>query len=814
MALATIFLRSFAAPLNGGGFPPSFYIIHGAAILLLCALAVLMAFHIRLSKKAGRKLEYGNKLLLSFINAENDFIYLKDENYKYVIVNEAYARFCGRRPEELIGHDDYELFEKPLADIRRKTDTEALDGGRLTENIVDYRGNTSVITKFPVTLSNGRRGLGAHIRDITKERKHDKNQAKLLQRAGILIHLTSHEFKSAHEQLSYVLQQAVELTESKYGYIIYYDEDAKAFTPGLWSASVIQDCKIGSPSMEYPLDCTGLWGEAVRRRTHIIINDFESNPDKKGYPDEHIELKRFMSAPIVIDGRIVAVVGMANKEEDYEESDAMNLIMVVGGAWQAIQRKDVQEQLHYERNRYLQTLISIGDGVMITDETGTVEMLNGVAQKLTGWTSEEARGRPYREVFRLSHEDPSLTVEDPVEKVLKTGRIHELGNHAILTSRSGRTYYLEDSAAPIFGDGGVCEGVVLVFRDITQKREQRKKIEYLSYHDQLTGLFNRSFFEEELTRLDTERNLPISILMGDVNGLKLTNDIFGHVYGDELLKTLASVFRRTCRADDIIARWGGDEFVILLPKTSKKDAEGIAMRIRDDFASRQVRAIKGSISMGIACKTSLNQDISGVLGDAEELMYSVKTLERDSVTDEEICSLTELFYRSNPNEESHSKRVLELCEMIGAEMGLSGVELRRLKEAAYYHDIGKIIMQPEVINYKRPPSEQELADLKKHPVVGYRILNSSDRTVGLAEVVLAHHEHWNGQGYPKGLTGEEIPLLARIIAVAERYDRLKNSYDKSEADNAADIIKSEAGTLLDPQIVRILLGIIHPHAAN
>jgi diguanylate cyclase (GGDEF)-like protein/PAS domain S-box-containing protein len=598
MTLAAVRFPSLTANLAAGGFPTSFYIIHGIAILLLCAMAFFIASLIRRRNLAGRKLERGEKLLLSFINAENDFIYLKDENYKYAMVNEAYARFCGRRPEEFIGHDDYELFEKALADIRRKTDMEILASGRLTENVVEYRGNASVITKFPVTLSDGKLGLGAHIRDITKERRHDKNQAKLLQRAGILIHLTSHDFKNSHEQLSYVLQQAVELTESKYGFIFYYDEDAKVFTPGIWSADVLSACKIEDAPLRYPLDSAGLCGEVVRRRAHMIINDFEApNPYKKGYPEGHIKLKRFMSAPILIDSKIVAVVGMANKEEDYEESDVMNLIMVIGGAWQAIQRKAVQEQLHYERNRYLQTLISIGDGVMITDEKGTVEMLNGVAQKLTGWINEEARGRSYKEVFKLSHEDPRLTVEDPVEKVLKTGRIHELGNHAILTSRTGRVYYLEDSAAPIFSDSGDCAGVVRVFRDITQKREQRKRIEYLSYHDQLTGLYNRSFFEEELMRLDKERNLPISILMGDVNGLKLTNDIFGHVYGDELLKTLASVFRRICRADDIIARWGGDEFVILLPKTSKKDAEGIAMRIKDDFASKQVKAIKGAYQL-------------------------------------------------------------------------------------------------------------------------------------------------------------------------------------------------------------------------
>ncbi len=776
---------------------------------VIAVLIVLLALCFYMLKKTSLKLKFSERLLTSFMDAGSDLVYLKDENFKYVKTSKSLAAFYKKTPEEMTGLDDYQLAAPEIADALRNTDKRALENMAVTEEIVEVGGHTSISIKFPVLLPNGKYGVGAHIRDITKERAQEKIQSKLLQRAGILIQTAASSFKNQEEQLDYVLQKALELTESKNGYIYSYDENSCEFTLCSWSNGTAKDCEIQKPAKTYKLEQTGLWGEVVRQRRHIVANSFdETNTLKSGYPDEYIELTRFMSIPLMLDGKIAAVVGVANKEDEYDYHDVMNLIELMGGAWQMIQRKAIQSQLAFERNKYRQTLISIGDGVMITDWNGNIEMLNKVAEELTGWSNEDAVGRNYKEVFRLSHEDPSQTLADPIESVLDTHSVHELDNHALLTSRCGRVFCLEDSAAPIFNEEGSCVGVVLVFRDVTVKKEQRKKIEYLSYHDQLTGLYNRSFFEEEIKRLDTERNLPISILMGDLNGLKLTNDIFGHAYGDELLKKLAGVFTNICRADDIIARWGGDEFVLLLPKTAQKDAESIARRIKDEFSSKQVKAIKGSVSIGIASKINTVQSIQNVLDEAEEYMYSVKTLEREAVTDEEVLSIINLLHKNHPRENEHSIRMQDLCGKVGEALGLSGIDLRNLKEAAYYHDIGKVILSPEILNAERELSSEELAEVKKHPVVGYRILNSSDRTVGLAEAVLAHHEQWLGQGYPKGLKGVEIPLLARIIAVAERYDRLNSIFTgEGEAMNiyVTELLKSEAGKFFDPHIVDVLL---------
>jgi diguanylate cyclase (GGDEF)-like protein len=318
----------------------------------------------------------------------------------------------------------------------------------------------------------------------------------------------------------------------------------------------------------------------------------------------------------------------------------------------------------------------------------------------------------------LSHEQPGLTIKDPVESVFLTNRPQELDNNAVLTSRDGTKYFLEDSAAPILNSAGEREGVVLVFRDATEKRAQKKKIEYLSFHDELTGLYNRRFFEEEFVRLDVERSLPISIIMADVNGLKLTNDVFGHACGDELLKIVADVLQSNCRADDIIARWGGDEFVLFLPKTGKNEAEQIVLRLKEDISKKRINSIRGSFSVGFDTKTDISISLADVLSNAEKAMYTQKTLEMNVIEEAELSSILGALYHNRPREQTHSQNVSALCEKVGAAMGLSAVQLRLVKDAGYLHDIGKAVLPSHLLDPVEDYTKDEEAEIKKHPLQG------------------------------------------------------------------------------------------------
>ncbi len=786
-------------------------VVFGAGSGVIISLLLMVFLLIRSAKKikeSQKEVENFNELRQTFIDADKNLVYLKDENLKYVFVNRAVEAFYNRSAEEILGLNDFDLSETAFAQKRRKTDMDVLKKMTLVVDQVEWGDRVYRTTKFPVKMLNGKYGVGAYVQDITEERKSEEKQKKTLQRHMIMVDMLSHRFHGRREQLDFVLNEALKLTESEHGYIYLYDEESKSLSLNSWTKGVMEKCAIAEKQTKYQLENTGIWGEVVRQKKPIIINDFEQpHPLKRGYPQGHVELKNFMSIPVIIEENIFAVVGLANKQGDYDDNDVYEMTLLMSGIWNAVKKREALDRLSYERNKYFKTLVSIGDGVMVMDLKGNIEMMNSVAQRLTGWSFEEAKGKNYKEVFVLSSENSDCDINDPIEDVLQTDKIQELENHGVLTSANGSIYHIEDSAAPIKDDENNTLGVVLVFRDVTEKNEQRKKIEYLSFHDALTGLYNRRFFEEEMKRLDTDRNLPISVIIGDVDGLKLTNDIFGHVFGDKLLQSAAMVLRRVCRADDIIARWGGDEFVILLPQTNKYYTQKIVERIKGEFAKEEIQAVKGSISVGFAVKEDVSQDIAKVLDSAEKMMYSTKATEREEVRNNVIDRIIATLHQNSQREMEHAVRLRELCGRFAKVLNLSEAEIRNAEDAGYFHDIGKIVLEQELLNKKYYLSQEEFKQVKGHSAAGFRILNSFDETMHIADSVLYHHERWDGTGYPKGLRGGEIPYLSRIIAIADSYDELKNEKAMSDGE-IIKYIRDNKGRLFDPELAEKFISFI------
>ena len=345
---------------------------------------------------------------------------------------------------------------------------------------------------------------------------------------------------------------------------------------------------------------------------------------------------------------------------------------LIGTVLDITERKQLETALANEKNLLETTLKSVGDGVISTDNKGNIVFLNKVAEVLTGWTQEAARGKLIEEVFNIVNGDSIREKgENIVKKVIESGKIHELANNTILISKDGIERPIEDSAAPIVQENGEIVGVVLVFRDFSEKNKKQEEIKFLSYHDHLTGLYNRRFYEEELKRLDIKRNLPMTIAMGDVNGLKLINDSFGHVMGDELLKKVAEALNKGCRADDIIARLGGDEFVIILPKTDTFETEQIIKRINDLLLKEKVGSIDISISFGYETKNNEEEKIQEIFKNAEDNMYKKKLFESPSVRGKTIKAIINTLYEKNKREEQHSHRVSLLCKSMGEALGLT-----------------------------------------------------------------------------------------------------------------------------------------------
>ena len=470
--------------------------------------------------------------------------------------------------------------------------------------------------------------------------------------------------------------------------------------------------------------------------------------------------------------------------------------------------KLAEEALFAEKEKLKVTLYSIGDAVVTTDVHGRVELLNPVAEALTGWTQEEAIGQPLSTVFDIYDETTGEPCKNPVERVLRTGNIVGLANHTILKARDGKERAINDSAAPIKDSQGEILGVILVFRDVTEAREREARIEFLSYKDSLTGLYNRAFFEEELARLDTENHYPLTLIMGDLDGLKLINDAFGHKTGDRALVIIADIVRNCCRKTDMIFRWGGDEFLILLPNTTEEDAQKICDRIKELASTTKVADTELRISLGCASKTHKGEEREEILRTAENNMYKTKLLGAKSYRNVLLASIRKTLSEKSYETQEHGQRLGHFCRQIGETLGLSSLQLDELEVFSMLHDMGKIGIDEHILQKPGELTQDEWTIMRTHPEVGYRIVHTVPELANIAEYILAHHERWDGQGYPQGLSGEEIPLLSRILAVVDAYDAMTQdrSYRKAlSVSEAKAELRSNAGTQFDPRIVDVFL---------
>ncbi len=350
--------------------------------------------------------------------------------------------------------------------------------------------------------------------------------------------------------------------------------------------------------------------------------------------------------------------------------------------------------------------------------------------------------------------------------------------------------------------------VLAIVRNITRSKELEKSLEYLSYNDQLTGVKSRRFYEEELKRLDVKENLPLTIVLGDANGLKLINDSFGHIAGDELIHKIAEIIEKECRAEDVVARLGGDEFVILLPNTDADETEKIIKNINKSALKEKVQNLDVSISFGYETKRYEEEDIQDIFRKAENYMYKRKLFESSCTRGKTIETIINTLNEKNKREEQHSVRVSELCRKMGEVLELPERKIHELKTAGLLHDIGKIAIEESILNKTGKLDNEEFKEIKRHPEIGYRILSTVNELSEIAEYVLLHHEKWNGEGYPKKLKGEDIPLESRIIAIADVYDAIisDRSYRKAlSKEFAIEEIKRNADIQFDPRLVNVFI---------
>jgi diguanylate cyclase (GGDEF)-like protein len=373
----------------------------------------------------------------------------------------------------------------------------------------------------------------------------------------------------------------------------------------------------------------------------------------------------------------------------------------------------------------------------------------------------------------------------------------------------GKEVILETLKTPYRDPDGTIIGLIGISRDITERKNREERVRFISYHDMLTGVYNRAYFDEALAALDGPDNLPVSVIIGDINGMKLINDALGHGKGDVLLREVADIIKQCISGEDIAARTGGDEFSILMPHTDGLAVKEVVDRIRYLCSEKRKKAENEfyiDIALGYATKNEQTDSLEKLIVLAEDQMYKRKLLEQKSLHNDYLSYIkTMMFEKSNETEE-HAERLAEMSKKLGEEMGLSEYEFDELELVAMLHDIGKISVGRDILDKVDTLTGEDWHEIKKHPEVGYRIANSTSGLSHIAEYILCHHEHWDGSGYPLGLSGTEIPLISRIITVVDAYDAMTQdrAYRKAlPADEAVAEIMKNSGRQFDPVIADI-----------
>lgn len=710
------------------------------------------------------------KTLKSLKNTEQKFklfsdhlpgaAYIKDGEGRYVFLNSYFEKNLNLDTGSMLGRKNEDIFPPDTAKKLRENDLEVLSENKAVvfeENIGAGEDKKTFLSyKFPIPDPQGTM-LGGISLDITSrktvEEQLEKNKRKF-------------------EDTLKLLQDIVFET-NKEGRITYINHSGK---------------KVLGKEGDAP--GLGLLDIVAKKDRMRVEKEYLATIENK-----HKRHRLFEFSILACGGEELPVIGyigpILGKGDRIEGARAV-LVDID-------ELKKKEKALAESEERYRRLFDNSRDGIYLSTLEGKYLDANPALVKMLGYASkrELVSKDISSEIYIEKKKRPSPEQRDkPFE--------------ARFRKKDGKPIWVEISSRAIYKGGkpAYYQGIV---RDISERKRYERQLRYKSFHDSLTSLYNRAYFEEELKRLNNNRQLPLSIIIGDVNCLKLVNDAFGHQKGDRLLQEAANIIKKSCRKGDIIARWGGDEFAVLLPKTSETAADEAAKRIRENAEGSSILQIPISLSLGRETKVKEGEKIQVVIRKAEDKMYRQKLLEKKEISYKVLLSLQETLFQKSYYNREHADRVRDMALSLGASLSLSEENLKKLALLAVYHDIGKISVDDHIFKRKEPLTADQWRQIKRHPEVGYNIADALPQLSHIAEAILSHHERWDGKGYPQGLKGEQVPLLARILSVVDAYDVMRHGCTykgRMTKEQAIDELRQNSGTQFDPHIIDAFLELI------
>lgn len=471
--------------------------------------------------------------------------------------------------------------------------------------------------------------------------------------------------------------------------------------------------------------------------------------------------------------------------------------------------KQAEEALKKSENRFRFLAENASDIIYLFKffPERTLEYLSPSFDKITGYSSKDYGKDPsiVTKLIYPEHEDEIMKIADKYTDffIPLTYKIYK---------KDGTVVWLEHLNHPVY-ENDKFVGIMGIARDITLRKQMEEKIRHMGFHDTLTGLYNRRYFEEQLEHSSAGRKYPIGLIIFDVNGLKFVNDSFGHPTGDKMLIAASDVLNNSFRKEDIIARIGGDEFAVLLTGCTKAIIEETLKRIETNLEKLDTANIKLplSLSYGYALKMDKKMTASDFFREADDMMYKKKIHEQKSTRNSIINFLSDLIEKRKEANAVETEKAIKLTEAIADQLSFTPEHKDLLVLLARFHDVGYVTIENSLLTKPGTLSTEEIEEIRKHTETGYRISAVTSELNKISDWILKHHEWWNGKGYPAGLKETEIPLEARIIAVIAAFMSMTTDkpYRKAmRCEKAISEILSKVGTQFDPELVKKLIPIL------